>query len=103
MNLVTKFPTYSDGEITKALERELRTGLELKKQWERRREIQAAAEAKKLRENNKAVPGLGKFVGTMPAWEWFRLRQKYGSDEIHSDEFLKNYQKRFPHMAGIKL
>jgi hypothetical protein len=94
--------TYSDGQIAKALERELRTGLQLKKAWEQKREIEAAHEAKQLK-GQKAVAGLGNHVATMPAWEFFRLRQKYGHEEIHSDEFLKNYQKRFPHLAGIKL
>lgn len=66
------------------------------------REIKAAHEAKQLKES-RDVPGLGKFVGTMPAWEFFRLRQKYGSEEIHSDEFIRDYQKRFPHLAGAKI
>ena len=53
--------TYSDGQIAKALERELRTGLQLKKAWEQKREIEAAHEAKQLK-GQKAVAGLAATV-----------------------------------------
>lgn len=103
MNIILpKVATYSDGQIAKALERELRMGLELKKQWENRREIKAAAEAKAMK-GSRDVPGLGKFVATMPEWEFFRLREKYGNEEVHSDEFIRDFQKRNPHLSGVKL
>jgi hypothetical protein len=51
MELITKLPTYSDGEVNRALYKELTMGLELKKQWENRRELQAAQEAKEKQEH----------------------------------------------------
>lgn len=102
MEIITSLPKYSDGEINKAFERELRTGMQLKKAWEERREIRAAAEAKEMA-NSREVPGLGKHVGSMPAWEFFRLNQKYGHQEVHSDEFLRYFQKKFPHLSTNKI
>jgi hypothetical protein len=52
---------------------------------------------------SRDVPGLGKFVATMPEWEFFRLREKYGNEEVHSDEFIRDFQKRNPHLSGVKL
>ena len=102
MELITKLPTYSDGEINKALYRELTMGLELKKQWENRREIQAAQEAKE-KQGMREINGLGRCVGVIPEWEYFRMKQKYGNDEVHSKEFMKYFQKSFPHLAPNKL
>jgi hypothetical protein len=35
----------------------------------------------------------------MPAREFFRLTSKYGHEEVHSKEFLKDYNKRFPELS----
>lgn len=102
MNLITSVPKYSNGEVDKALMRELTLGLELKKQWERRREIQAAHEAKEI-EGQRELKGLGRCVAVMPEWEFFRLQQKYGHSEVHSKDFLKYFQKRFPHLSPNKI
>jgi len=102
MNFITSFPKYSDGEVNKALMRELTQGLELKKQWENRRELQAAEEAKQSR-GMKEIAGLGRHVASIPSWEFYRLKDKYGHAEIHSKEFLKDFQKRFPHLSPNKI
>lgn len=102
MNLITSFPKYSDGAVHNALMRELTLGLELKKQWENRRELEAAQQAQQYKDM-KAIKGLGKCVANIPAWEFFRMKQKYGSQEIHSKEFLRDYQKRFPHLSPNKV
>lgn len=100
--LIPNFPKYSDGQLLKAVERELRTGVQLKKETERQREIEAEHQAKMMRAS-KTLPGVGKHVATMPAWEFFRLKQKYGYDEIHSKEFLRYYQKKFPALATASI
>jgi len=103
MNLITtNLPRYSDGEIDRALMRELQTGMELKKQMERKREIQAEAQARELR-GHKTINGLGKCVASMPSWEFFRLVQKYGHAEVHSEGFLRDFQRRFPHLSPNKI
>jgi hypothetical protein len=93
---------WADDGVHRALERELRTGLQLKKATEQRREIEAAAEAQ-AHKNQKAIAGLGKVAAVIPSWEFFRLKDKYGYDEIHSKEFIRNYQRRFPHLAASKV
>ena len=100
--IIPNFPTYGDGQLLKTVERELRTGLELKKQRERQRELVAAKDAKVMRDA-KEVKGLGRHMATMPAWEFFRLQKKYGHAELHSDEFMRYYQKKFPALATSKL
>lgn len=82
--------------------RELITGLELKKEIERSKEAQAAQQAKGM-VNHKEVPGLGRCIGVIPEWEFFRMQQKYGHKEVHSREFMKYYQKKFPHLSPHKI
>lgn len=101
MNLITSVPKWSNGEVDRALMREINTGMELKKQWEKRRELEAAKEAADLK-NHRTLKGLGKAVAVMPDWEYFRLIQKYGHAEVHSKEFMRSFQKRFPHLAPNK-
>jgi hypothetical protein len=106
--IVVKLPTFCNGEINKALEREIRLGLELKKATEQRREIEAAAQAQELKRiaqesGKKDVKGLGRCVAVIPSWDWFRMKQKYGHAETHSREFLSYYQKKFPHLAPNKI
>mgnify|MGYP005624514389 FL=1 len=102
MHLITSFPKYHDGEINRALMRELTTGLEFKKEIERSKEAQAAEQAKEL-VNQREVPGLGRCIGVIPEWEFFRMQQKYGAKEVHSKEFMKYYQKKFPHLSPNKI
>lgn len=102
MQLITSFPKYHDGQIQDALLREIKTGLQLKKEMERAKEIEAAEQAKSLVQK-KELPGLGRCVGVFPEWEFFRLQQKYGHKEVHSKEFMKYFQKKFPHLSPNKL
>jgi hypothetical protein len=102
MNIITQLPRYSDGEVNRALIREITTGMELKKQTERKKEIEAAEQAKQYKDV-KAMKGLGRCVGVIPEWEFFRMQQKYGHAEIHSKGFMKYFQKAFPHLSPNKL
>jgi hypothetical protein len=102
MEIITKIPTYSDGEVNRALMREIRTGVKLKTKLEEtrvrgvRRYVQTARE-------NKRNPVLGSHAFSMPAYEFFRLQDKYGHEEVHSEEFLKFHQKKFPDLTVEKL
>jgi hypothetical protein len=53
--------------------------------------------------NQNEVPGLGRCIGVIPEWEFFRMQQKYGHKEVHSKEFMKYYQKKFPHLSPNKI
>lgn len=85
-----------------ALEREIRTGIKLKEAIEQSREIEAAHEAEVKRRIGKDSI-LGKAVFEMPDWEFFNLCKKYGTEEVHSKGFLRDAQKRFPHLAIAKV
>lgn len=102
MEIIIPPKRFSVGDRWKAIERELRTGLELKKATEAKREAIARQSAHSMRGAGK-VPGLGRNVGVMPSWEYFRLLQKYGHKEVHSREFLKDFQKKNPDLAVHKL
>ncbi len=102
MQIIIPPKRFTLGERGKAMERELRFGMEWYKAREKTRELRAAADAKRT-ENMKEIKGLGRCVATMPSWEFFRLHQKYGHKELHSREFLGYFQKKFPHLAPNKL
>jgi hypothetical protein len=102
MELITSFPKYHDGQIYDALIREIKTGMQLKKEMEKAKEMQAAEQARE-RVQKKDLPGLGRCIGVIPEWEFFRMQQKYGHKELHSREFMKYFQKKFPHLSPNKL
>lgn len=102
MNIITQLPRYSDGEVNRALIREITTGMELKKQIEKKKEIEAAEQAK-AHVAAREIKGLGRCVGVIPEWEFFRMQQRYGHAEIHSKGFMKYFQKTFPHLSPNKL
>jgi hypothetical protein len=99
--IVPNFKRYSDGEIDRAFMKEIKTGFKLERDTEHKRVNQARKEAKELR--GKTHPTLGKPVATMPARDFFRLTKKYGHDQVHSKEFLKYYNKKFPELSPNKI
>jgi len=98
--IVPNFKRYSDGEIDRAFMKEITNGFKLEKQTEHKRVNQARKEAKELK--GKTHPTLGKPVATIPAREFFRLTKKYGHETVHSKEFLKYYNKKFPELSPNK-
>ena len=88
---------YTDGEIDRAFMNEIKNGFKLEAATEKDSYQQAVKEASELK--GKTHPTLGKPIATMPAREFFRLTSKYGHDEVHSKEFLQNYNKRFPELS----
>lgn len=102
MNIVTALPRYSDGEVNRAFIAEIKTGFQLEKAMEQKREIQAAHEAKLAREN-KPNALLGPNVAIFPERDFFRLVHKYGHAEVHSKGFIKYFQKKFSHLCPHKM
>ena len=99
--IVPNFKRYSDGEIDRAFMKEIKTGFKLEKDTEHKRVQQAAKESKELK--GKTHPVLGKPVATIPAREFYRLTNKYGHETVHSKEFLKYYNKKFPELSPNKI
>lgn len=100
MEIITALPRCSDGDIDQAFMREIHNGFKLERETEKARVDQARKEAKELK--GKTHPVLGKPVATIPAREFFRLTKKYGHETVHSKEFLKYYNKKFPELSPNK-
>ncbi len=98
--IVPNLKRYSDGEIDRAFMKEITNGFKLEKQTEKQRVAQAAKEAQALK--GTAHPVLGKPVASIPPREYFRLVNKYGHETVHSKEFLKYYNKKFPELSPNK-
>ncbi len=99
--IIPKLKRYSDGEIDRAFMREIKNGFKLERETEHKRVAAAAKEAKKLK--GTVHPVLGKPVASIPPREYFRLIKKYGHDTVHSKEFLKYYNKKFPELSPNKI
>ena len=98
--IVPNFKRYSHGEIDRAFMKEITNGFKLERETEQKRVAQAAKEAQELK--GTTHPVLGKPVASIPPREYFRLIQKYGQETVHSKEFLKYYNKKFPELSPNK-
>lgn len=101
MNIITSLPKYSNGAINDALIKEIKCGFQLEKETQRAREIEAEAEAQSMK-GHRTIAGLGKCVGVMPSREFFRLTQKYGHKEVHSKDFMRYFNRKFPELSPNK-
>ena len=99
--IVPNLKRYSDGEIDRAFMNEITNGFKLERETEQQRVAGAAKQAKKLK--GTVHPVLGKPVASIPPREYFRLIQKYGQETVHSKEFLKYYNKKFPELTPNKI
>ncbi len=99
--IIPNIKRYSDGEIDRAFMKEIKNGFKLERQTEKQRVAVAAKEAKELK--GTTHPVLGKPVATIPAREFFRLTKKFGHETVHSKEFLKYYNKKFPELSPNKI
>lgn len=100
MNIITNIPP-SGTAVRDALIREIKTGFQLQRERERKDELEATAQAKVLKEQ-KSVKNLGKCVAVIPADTYYLLNNQYGRDEVHSTEFLRYYNKKYPHLSPNK-
>jgi hypothetical protein len=79
--------------------RELLTGEEFRrKNNERKREQQAYREAAEMK-GHRTVAGLGKCIACIPQMEFIAISAKYGNDCWDDKSFIKDFQRRFPHLA----
>ena len=88
---------FANEEINAALVRELCSGRKLMESLENRREIEAAAEAKKMREVKSIA---GKPVGSIPQREYLLLANKYGSECWDNREFVRDFFKSQSHLKA---
>jgi len=86
-----------DEEINAALIRELCSGRKLKESLEKRREIEAAAEARRMRE---AKSILGKPIGSVPDYEYYTVGKKYGMECWDDREFVRDFFKSQSHLKA---
>jgi len=103
MNIITQLPkkAYSGDEINNEFMKEITSGLKLEREQEKGRLKTASNVAKK--HFKKVHPVLGECVNVMPIRDFLRLTNKYGHDEVHSEQFQKGYQKRNPNSAPNKI
>ncbi len=102
MEIITSIPKYSDGEVNAALMREIKLGFHRERVTEGIR-VRNASEYRKTFDEAKEVPGLGLHAAAMPARDYFRLVNKYGHQEVHSDKFLRRMRKDMPGLVSKKL
>jgi hypothetical protein len=86
-----------DEEIDAALVRELCSGRKFIETLERRREIEAAAEARRMREVKSIA---GKPIGSIPQREYMLLARKYGSECWDNREFVRDFFKSQSHLKA---
>lgn len=102
MQIIKSSTEYTDEQIDAELLKVVQDSLkdELSTQQERTAIASGMARAMK---GHKTIPGLGKCVAVMPAREFFRLQAKYGTAEVHSKEFLRDFNQRFPELSPNKV
>lgn len=88
---------FSEEQINEALIRELCSGRQLMDSLEKRREIEAAAEARAMRE---AKSMLGAPVGSIPQREYLLLANKYGNECWDDREFVRDFFKSQSHLKA---
>ena len=88
---------FAEEEINAALVRELCSGRKFVESLERRREIEAAAEARQMREAKSVA---GKPVGAIPQREYLLLAQKYGAECWDDREFVRDFFKSQSHLKA---
>ena len=87
----------ADEEINQALIRELCSGRKFLDSMEKRREIEAAAESRAMKE---AKSILGKPVGSIPQREYFLLANKYGNECWDDREFVRDFFQSQSHLKA---
>lgn len=98
MQIIQSSPKFTDEQIDAELRKVVMDSLQTELNTQQEREVIARSMAKAMK-GHKTIPGLGKCVAVMPAREFFRLQAKYGTHEVHSKEFLRDFNKRFPELS----
>jgi len=88
---------FAQEELNAALIRELCSGRKFVESLENRREIEAAAEARQMREV-KSVAGAP--VGSIPQREYLLLANKYGAECWDDRGFVRDFFKSQSHLKA---
>jgi len=88
---------FAEEEMNAAVIRELCTGRRFIESLEKRREIEASAEARKMREVKSIA---GKPVGSIPQREYLLLANKYGNECWDNREFVRDFFKSQSHLKA---
>jgi hypothetical protein len=88
---------FAEEEMNAAVIRELCTGRRFIESLEKRREIEASAEARKMREVKSIA---GKPVGSIPQREYLLLAKKYGNECWDNREFVRDFFKSQSHLKA---
>ena len=83
--------------LTDARVKELCSGRALKEAMQNKREIEAAAEARAMRD---AKSSLGTAIGAVPQHEYFLLANKYGTECWDDREFVRDFFKSQSHLRA---
>ena len=94
-NIISSLQRVNEGEITAALEREIRSGEKMTQALQAHRLRKAARESSQ-HDRHKTAGSLGKLALTIPQTEFFRIRQNYGEDCWNDKTFIKDYQRLVP-------
>lgn len=86
-----------DEALTDALVKELCSGRMLKESLQNKREIEAAAEARAMKD---AKSSLGKPIGAIPQHEYFLLANKYGTECWDDRGFVRDFFKSQSHLKA---
>lgn len=90
----------SDAELTAAVVNELRTGRQFLDSLQQYRERDAREEAKMYRDAGRRRGHQLKHLAEIPQREYLQMIHKYGHEEVHSREFIRDFQKREKDLAG---
>lgn len=101
MEIIHKPHEITQEAIDRAFVDEIKRNFKHEKATETKRRDIARKEA--TSEKGKTHPVLGKCVATIPARDYFRMLKKYGSDQVHSKEFLKYYNKVYGDLSPNKI
>ena len=101
MHIIAKSQQFTDEEIDRELAKEIQASLTKEIGTEEARVVLARGQATAMK-NHKTIPGLGKCVAVIPPREYYRLVAKYGHAEVHSKEFLRDFNKRFAELSPNK-
>lgn len=102
MHIIAKSEQFTDEEIDRELAKQIQASLNNEIGTEESRVILARGQAAAMK-NHKTIPGLGKCVAVIPPREYYRLVAKYGHAEVHSKEFLRDFNKRFSELSPNKV
>lgn len=83
--------------LTDALVKELCSGRMLKESLQNKREIEASAEARAMKDVKSP---LGKPIGAIPQHEYFLLANKYGTECWDDPGFVRDFFKSQSHLRA---